>query len=66
MFDKIRSFLNDYWWVLCVAYLAVIIIWGVWAVWAAFNSSPITAHDMGDGVTCYAFNTSVDCLEMGR
>jgi len=24
------------------------------------------AHDMGDGVTCYTFNTSIDCLGMGR
>ena len=63
MFDKIRSFLKDYWWFIFVAFLGVIIIWGVLGV---FDSRPITVHDMGDGVTCYAFNTNIDCLDLGR
>ena len=27
---------------------------------------PITAHDMGDGIICYTFNTSIDCLQVDR
>ena len=33
---------------------------------AIVSSSPVEIHDMGDGVTCYAFDGNIDCLELGK
>ncbi len=35
-------------------------------VLGVFDSRPITAHDMGDGVHCYTFNTNIACLQVDR
>jgi len=61
MFEKMRSFLTEYWWGLFVILLGMAIIWATFNV---TDSRPITAHDMGEGVRCYTFNTSIDCLQI--
>ena len=47
--------------------MAFFIIFGLINIGIFLEKSQIIspqAHDMGDAVTCYTFNTSIDCLQV--
>jgi hypothetical protein len=48
-----------------VVVVVVLTVAGV-SVFSPSTFQSVQPHDMGGGVTCYTFNTSIDCLQIGE
>lgn len=67
MFEDIRKELRENWLAISVAVILIVLI----AVLTTMSlktqeMQPIKQHDMGAGVVCYTFNTSIDCVQVER
>lgn len=51
---------------LAVAFLLVVISVSLMILFKSSDVQAVEIHDMGAGVTCYTFNTSIDCLQGER
>lgn len=51
---------------LAVAFLVVVVLFGLIMIFKPSTVQSIETHDMPNGVICYTFNTSIDCLQVER
>lgn len=68
MFEDIRSELQYNWKIISILAVTLIVVVTI-TLTIGFKSQelqPIKQHDMGAGVVCYTFNTSIDCLQGER
>lgn len=64
MFDELVKFWNDYLRYLVVGALIVGLL--MFALYKVTTGLPIKVRQMDNGVTCYTFNDSLDCLQVDR
>jgi len=68
MFESIRKEIKGNW-EFIIAFTSVLIIVIGFSLWLGFKSTevqPIRTTNMDNGVICYTFNTSIDCLQVER
>lgn len=58
----VDKFLESYWPMIMVVLLITVLL--IYLV--PSPSRGIIEHQMTDGVVCYTFNTSIDCLQVGE
>lgn len=68
MLEDIRSELQENWQIISALAVALIVVVTVMLIinFKSQEMQPIKQRDMGAGVICYTFNTSIDCLQVER